>query len=250
GAPPHEFTVSFLDVGQGDAILFQDPGGATVLIDGGPGSSVTDRLKESGVDRLDAVILSHPHAAHLAGLEDVVNKYPVAAVYDAASPSSSPLYRDFLKQVQEKGIPYSALRKGRVLSFGELVMSVLSPGDSQKEDDMNANSVVIAARFRGLDILLPGDAEGNVLSVLDLPQVEVFKVGHHGSRDGLLKPVLDSIRPGVAVISCGAGNSYGHPAQDTLAKLKAAGAETYRLDTQGTVRVTLAGGNMEVQTER
>lgn len=250
GAPPQEFTVSILDVGQGDAILIQDPEGATILIDGGPGSSVTDRLQESGVTKLDAVILSHPHADHLAGLASVIDKYPVAAVYDAGSPSSSPLYRDFLKLIQEKGIAYSVLRQGRVLSFGELVMQVLSPGERQSEDDMNANSIVIAASFRGLDILCPGDAEGNVLAALDLPQVEVFKVGHHGSRDGQLKPVLDAIRPRVAVISAGTGNSYGHPAEDTLAKLKVAGAETYRTDTQGTVRVILAGGHMEVQTGR
>lgn len=249
GTPPSAFTVSVLDVGQGDAVLIQDPGGATVLIDGGPGSEVLDRLAESGVARLDAVILSHPHADHLAGLAPVLNKYPVDGVYDAATQSSSPLYRDFLKLVEGKGIPYSVLRQGREVKFGELTLSVYSPTDNQR-GDMNANSVVLVASYRGLDILCPGDAEGDILTALDIPPVEVYKVGHHGSKDSLLKPLLDRIRPQVAVVSVGEGNSYGHPADDTLSRLKASGAAVYRTDRQGTVRISLTDAGMEVRSER
>lgn len=248
--PPAAFTASVLDVGQGDAILLQEPGGATVLVDGGPGEAVTGLLAESGVSRLDAVILTHPHADHVAGLNDVLKEYEVGAVYDAAAPSTSSLYRDFLKLVEQKGIAYHVLRQGQTLSFGKLTLTAYNPGGQMRTDDVNANSVVLVATYDWLDILLPGDAESEVLNGLQLPPVEVYKVAHHGSRDDGLAELLARVRPDVAVISAGAGNSYGHPAPGTLAELQQAGVRVFRTDQQGTVRVMPAAGGVEVQTRR
>ncbi|MFA5801468.1 MAG: DNA internalization-related competence protein ComEC/Rec2 [Thermoleophilia bacterium] len=250
GAPPADYRVSFLDVGQGDAVLIQVPGGATILVDGGPGSKVNDRLAESGVERLDAVVLTHPHADHLAGLIPVLEKYPVDTIIDAAPASSSSMYRDFLKQVGSRNLPYIVARSGQVMDFGELKLKVLHPTDNMKADDANANSVVLLAGYRGLDILLSGDAEGDVLTTLDLPQVEVFKVPHHGSRDSSMKAVLEKLKPDVAVISVGDGNSYGHPAEDTMEKLRASGARIFRTDRQGTIRITLGEAGVGVSTDR
>jgi competence protein ComEC len=250
GAPPSNYTVSVLDVGQGDAVLLQVPGGATILVDGGPGSEVTDLLAQSGVEKLDAVILTHPHADHLAGLIPVIDKYPVDTVIDAAPASSSSMYRDFLKQVENRKLPYIVARRGQVLDFGELELKVLHPADTMKADDANANSVVLLAGYRGLDILLSGDAEGDVLTTLDIPQVEVFKVPHHGSRDSSMKAVLEKLKPQVAVISVGEGNSYGHPAQETLDRLRACGAKIFRTDRQGTIRISLGESSVEVHTDR
>ena len=250
GASPADYTVSVLDVGQGDAVLIQVPGGATVLVDGGPGSQVTDRLAENGVEKLDAVILTHPHADHLAGLIPVIEKYPVDTVIDAAPGSSSTMYRDFLKQVESRNLPYVVARRGQVMDFGELELKVLHPTDTMKADDTNANSVVLLAGYRGLDILLSGDAEGDVLTTLDLPQVEVFKVPHHGSKDSSMKAFLEKVKPEVAVISVGEGNSYGHPVEDTLDKLRASGAKIFRTDRQGTIRISLGESGVEVHTDR
>lgn len=250
GPPPDSYRVSFLDIGQGDATLIQVPPATAILIDGGPGAQVVDRLRERGVTRLDAVYLTHPHADHVAGLIDVLEQFPVGAVFDAAPPSSSDIYRDFLKLIEQKRIPYHVTRKGQTGDYGELHLDILSPGDDLKSDDLNADSLVILARYRGLDILIPGDAEGETLTGLDLPPAAVYKVPHHGSRDGSISRVLTRVRPGTAVISVGEGNTYGHPADSTLAALAKAGVRTYRTDRQGTVTVMLAGDAVEIATSR
>lgn len=246
--PPGTYTVSFLDVGQGDATLIQVPGGATVLVDGGPGSSVLDRLRESGVDRIDAMVLSHPHADHVAGLTLVLEKYDVGTVYDTAAPSTSPVYADFLRAIERKDIPYVPMRAGDRLDFGELALEAFSPGDELVPDDINANSLVLVASYGDMDVLLPGDAEGRILSALGLPEVEGLKVSHHGSSDDSLGQLLAALKPQVAVISVGTGNDYGHPAESTLDKLKDARVSSYRTDRDGTVRLSLADGRMVVTT--
>jgi competence protein ComEC len=250
GRPPDYFTVTFLDVGQGDATLIQDPGGATVLIDGGPGSDIVGQLKKRGVERIDAVILTHPHADHLKGLISVIDEFEVGRYFDAAPESSSPAYLELLKLMEKQRVPASTLRRGRTLTYGELRLEVLHPGDVMSEDDINANSVVLIASFRGLDILLPGDAEGKTLLPLDLEPVDVYKVGHHGSRDDYMEQVLAKIKPQVAVVSVGEGNSYGHPADSTLAKLQRAGVRVLRTDRQGSITLSLEAGSFLVETER
>lgn len=249
GTPPSTFTASFLDVGQGDATLLQDPDGATVLIDGGPGQDILALLRESGVERLDAVILTHPHADHLAGLDDVLSRYDVGVFYDSGQLGEGDTYTQLLRLLDDKGIEHQRLQRGQMLEFGALELSVYHPGDWLRPDDTNANSVVLVASYGELDILLPGDAEGDVLMTLDLPQVEVYKAPHHGSRDPYIGTVLNGVEPGCAVVSAGEGNEYGHPSEDTLSRLREAGAAIYRTDFQGTVRIS-SNGCDGVVTER
>lgn len=259
-SPPSAFTVSFLDVGQGDATLLQDPAGATILIDGGPGSEILPALEKSGVSNLDAVILTHPHADHFAGLDDVLARYDVAAFYDSGAAMPEPEgsgtmdggrdYDRLGEQLAEKNIERQTLRRGQKLSFGGLELSVYHPGDWLRPDDANANSIVIVASYEGLDILLPGDAEGEVLNTLDLPHVDVYKAPHHGSTDLYLEPLLSDIDPDCSVISVGKDNDYGHPSGSTIGSLGRAGATIFRTDNQGTVRITTAGGCEGAITER
>jgi competence protein ComEC len=257
GAPPSIYTVTFLDVGQGDAALLQlppsgeDPDGVAVLIDGGPpGADVVAKLRARGVKTIDAVFLSHPDADHLAGLNQVLEEFEVRQVYDPALPKASWMYRDFLALVERKKIPYAVARGGQSLTFGELSLEILAPPEPLPPGDINSMCVVLVAGYQGIDILFPGDAEGEALSALRLPEVEVLKFPHHGSSDAGTSRVLRQLKPQAAVISVGAGNHYGHPHQATLDALERAGIDALRTDQHGDIRLSGSAGAFQIGFER
>ena len=255
--PPSVYTVTFLDVGQGDAALLQlppsgeDPDGTAVLIDGGPPESdVVAKLHARGVGTLDAVLVSHPDADHLAGLNQVLEEFDVRQVYDPALPKASWLYRDFLALVEQRKIPYTVARAGQSLSLSELRLDILGPPEPLPPGDLNSVCMVLVASYEGIDILFPGDAEGEALGALKLPEVEVLKFPHHGSSDAGTSRLLRQLKPEAAVISVGAGNRYGHPHQATLDALERAGIEVLRTDQHGDIRLTGAAGAYQIGFER
>jgi competence protein ComEC len=244
------FTVTFLDVGQGDSILLQTPEGGAALVDGGPPQSgVVHRLRAAGVRSLDLVVLTHAQADHEGGLEQVFRELPVRLLLDGGG--HDPLHRRIVALARQHGSRVVAAQAGMVLRLGGLRFRVLWPErDAPAFGDPNRRAVVAIASHGRWDVFLPADAESDVTGALRLPEVDVLKVAHHGSADPGLAPLLARLQPEIAVIDVGAGNRFGHPDPGTLARLRAAIPTLLRTDLDGNVRLSLGSREARVTTDR
>ena len=254
GAATPPLTVTFFDVWQGDSEWIHTPGGKNILIDGGPpeaGLEVLARLREAGVKTLDLLVISHPHADHFGGLTVLVQALPVATVWDSGQPTSSRSYLALLQALdRQQTAKLEVARAGQALDLGDGVqLEVLAPADPLLKDthsDPNNNSVVIRMTYGQVSFLFTGDIEDDgVASVLEKAgprlQAQILKVPHHGSRYTTRDDFLDAVRPEVAIISSGRGNSYGHPHQEALQRLQAHKVQVLRTDERGSIRVSTDG---------
>lgn len=265
--PQGSIIIKMLDVGQGDAILIQTAE-QTVLIDT---SDVDERdklraqLAKAGVKKIDKVILTHPHADHIGGMAVLLGEgYEIGAIYDNGMPSTSKLYIDYRKQAKAKGIPHQALKAGDVLDFGGgAQFKVLSPEESlvqkgqQKgyKHDPNNESVVGRLTFGKFSMLFTGDAEKEAEGAIAAQfgselKSQVLKAPHHGSKTSSSAAYLRLVQPEVCVISCGAGNDYGHPHKETLKKYQALHAKVFETDKNGTITITSDGKGYDVKEEK
>lgn len=244
-APTHGLEVSVLDVGQGDAILFEPAGAPAVLIDGGPpGGGLPRLLEEAGVSRLGAAVVTHDQSDHAGGVEELLGSFPIERLVFAR------LGRDLLARAAAAGADPERVAAGRELRSGGLRLQVLWPpaelltGPAPGQDP-NQLALVIEARWRGFSMLLTADAEAEAVP-LDPGPIDVLKVAHHGSDDAGLGSLLDATRPRLAVISVGTDNPYGHPTAATLATLMQHGVPTLRTDEEGTVEILVEGRSITV----
>jgi beta-lactamase superfamily II metal-dependent hydrolase len=239
---PGAFSVHFIDVGQGDAILVE-AGDADILVDGGPsGSAVLSYLVGQNVPDIDLMVATHLHADHIGGLDEVLAQYDVREVWTNGATATSQTYHDFTAAVSAEGAVERQIRRGYSTQFGGVTLTALHPVDPLT-GDANGDSVVLRLSCGSVDVLLTGDAtansEANMLGDPSLNlDADVLKVGHHGSSTSTTDVFLDAVRPNDAIISVGAGNTYGHPTQATLDRLAAHGATVYRTDLNGTVVLT------------
>jgi competence protein ComEC len=250
-APPAGLRVTFLDVGQGDATLLQVPQGAMLVDQGPPEADVAGQLRRFGVRELSLLVLTHPQRDHVGGAADVLTSTRVHAVLDPRLASSAPEERTAIAAARERRVRVVTARAGLDYAIGKLRIRVLWPdGPGVPSEDPNLRAVVCLLSYGATDVLLGADAESPVLLPLRLPPVEVLKISHHGSADALLPALLEEIRPRVAVISVGEGNTYGHPTPETLAALDAApGLAVYRTDRDGAVTIESDGRRLSVATE-
>ena len=252
--PPDRLTVSFLDVGQGDATLIQHPSGGAVLFDGGPPEGrVVRRLRQAGVSRLSAVVATHASRDHHGGLTEVLRQIPTEVLLDGGDGTGDPAFRAVLAEAERLGVRRVPARAGQDLRVGGLSVRVLAPAPrppGPAPEDPNPRAVVAVVSAGAFDLFLSADAESPSLAALPLPDVEAMKVPHHGSNDPGLPGVLARLRPQVAAVEVGQGNGYGHPTAGTLAALRRAGARVQRTDEDGTVTLSVSGTGMEVETER
>jgi competence protein ComEC len=250
--PPRGLRMIFLDVGQGDSTLIEVPEGAILVDEGPPEADVAGQLRRLGVRRLAVLVLTHPSRDNIGGAEKVVRELEVGLVLEPALPFPNPFGRPALREARERRIPVVVTRAGRGLSLGRLRLRVLWPdGRASPADDPNNHATVLLASYGDVDALLPADAESNVVAGLNVPPVEIIKVGHHGSSDDGLPPLLERLRPSVAVISVGEDNDYGHPAPSTTAALaEPANLAVYRTDEDGRIVLESDGRRLSVRTER
>jgi competence protein ComEC len=243
--PASGLRIEVLDIGQGDAILFQPAGAPAVLVDGGPpGAGLEDELEDAGVDRLAAAVVTHDQSDHAGGIEELLGRFPIARLVYAR------LGAEPLALARAAGaVPVQAGAGGELRSGG-LRMQVLWPpaellGARLPSADPNRLSLVLLARWRGFSMLLAADAEAEAVS-LDPGPLDVLKVAHHGSDDAGLAALLERSAPRLGVISVGDGNPYGHPTAATLRTLAAHGIRTLRTDRGGDVVIEVDRGSIGV----
>jgi competence protein ComEC len=250
--PPTGLRITFLDVGQGDAILLQVPEGAILVDQGPPEANVAQQLRGLGVRRLVAVVLTHPQRDHIGGAETVIRRLAVDHVLDPRLAVSGPYERAALAAAAKRGVEVAETRAGDAFRLGRLRLRVLWPDRAgSPTEDPNLLPIVLLATYGEVDALLTADAETEVTARLLSRRVEILKVAHHGSADPGLESELRELRPAVAVISCGLGNDYGHPRASTLAVLRASpGLSLFRTDEDGQVVVESDGRRLSVRTAR
>jgi competence protein ComEC len=249
--------VHMIDVGQGDAIALRTPRARWILVDAGDRWRETDvgervvvpYLRRRGGD-IAAFILSHPHADHIGGAASVIRRMPVAFVWDGGYAQASPVYEGVLDAARDRRVAWRSARGSDVIDIDGVRLTVLSPdsADIAEAPDANAASVVVMAEYRGVRILLTGDAERDVEARLSARlgrnlRADVLKVGHHGSSTSTTAPLLDAVAPRLALVSVGTGNRYGHPNTEVMDALRSRGVAVLRTDDVGTIVVSVDGGD-------
>ncbi|MBK6421629.1 MAG: DNA internalization-related competence protein ComEC/Rec2 [Gemmatimonadetes bacterium] len=248
----------FLDVGQGDAALLRTPHGQWILIDAGPRTERSDAgrrvvapfLARHRAGGLALAVVSHAHADHLGGLPAVLDRFPVRQVLEPAELVADSLYVGLLDQLEAAGVPWQAARDGMRFEIDSVRFSLLHPDPAWQEwqADLNEDSAILLVEYGGFRALFPGDA-GLVAEARlagRVGRVDVLKLGHHGSRSASGDAWLSELAPRVAIISSGAGNRYGHPHPEVLARLARHGIGGWRTDQSGTIRVTTDGRSLTI----
>lgn len=231
--------VHFIDVGQADSILLECDD-KYALVDGGndaDSQSILAYLARQGIAKLDLVVATHPHEDHIGGLADIINFVPVDAVWSSPIPNNTNTVRNFLKSVSNRGLELQHPAVGQSFQLGTATITVIGP--VKEYDDLNNLSLVLMVQHGGKRFLLTGDmereAENDLIeSGADL-KADVLKVGHHGSESSTGYRFLREVMPTYAAISCGKDNSYGHPHEDPLSRLRDAEVTVFRTDEQSTI---------------
>lgn len=236
---PDVMEVHFIDVGQGDSTLIKC-GGQTLLIDAATadkGTAIQNYLTKQGVEKLDYLILTHPDSDHIGAAAVIITKFEIGQVFVSNFEKDNSTYRKMIQALDDKRLKAEVPKVGSTFTLGSAVCTVLAP--NRTYDDPNDASVALLVQNGENRFLFTGDAqeeaeEDILANGLDL-KADVYKAGHHGSRTSSCEELLDAVEPEFAVISCGEGNSYGHPHAQVLNSLRARDIKVYRTDEQGSL---------------
>lgn len=243
--PPPSLEIRFINVGQGDAILIRRDD-TTALVDGGPRNAhIEDYLDDLRLDDIDVLVATHPHADHIGGLIEILDRYKVNEIWVNGADADTETYAGFAAalttEVQE-GAVNQIVNRGYSAQMDGLNLQVLNPTNALS-GDANEDLLVLRLTCGSFEVLLMGDAtsesERSMLADARLHlDADVLKVGHHGSRFSSSASFLNAVTPEVAVIMVGASNAYDHPHEEALDRLAAVGATIYRTDEEGTITIT------------
>jgi competence protein ComEC len=261
--PDGKLHVSFLDVGQGDAILIQTPNGQDILIDGGPDpQKINLELSEKLPfwDRtIDLMVCTQPHADHVTGLVEVIQRYKVKQALDPGVSYNSSIYREWCSLVEDKGIECNIVRAGQQVDLGNgIEIVVLNPPERLWEgttDDIDSNGVVLRLSWGRVSFLFTADigeeVEFEFMGQRTDLKSTILKIAHHGSRTSTTPQFLAAVDPEVAVISVGLDNPFGHPNPEVVERLSDRLGEdnVYRTDEDGTIEFITDGETLWVKSD-
>lgn len=247
----NEIVIHFIDVGQGDSI-FIDYGEYDILIDAGEnscGSNVANYLKSLNVDDIEIMVATHEHSDHIGGLDDVLVAFEVEKVIDSGESYDTKTYKDYMNAVESESDCELLYDEDMTFDLGDgIEFKVIELGDDYS--NTNDNSVITMLSYDDVEILFTGDLESDVedANLNKFSDIDILKVGHHGSNTATSDKFLNVTKPEYAVISCGVDNKYDHPHTETLEKLQKANVEVFRTDKQGTIICTTDGKNISWNT--
>ena len=242
----HDASLHFIDTGNSDAILIQQ-GEVAALIDGGDNDDealVADYIKAQGITRLEYVIATHPDADHIGGLDAVISQLEVGKVLVGNGKATTKTYTDFIEAIMDKGLSPSVPLLYSEFPLGEATLKIVSVAN---EKDPNNCSLVILYTYGQNKVLFMGDADQSIEKSLDIKQigdVDLIKVGHHGSKTSSNFDFMKAISPEYAVITCGTSNKYGHPNKETIETLEKLNIAIYRTDERGDIVLNLTDEEM------
>lgn len=240
-----DVSVHFLDIGQGDSIFVELPNGECMLIDAGvanKGEFIESYISESGYNKIDYLVATHPHADHIGSMAYIVSNMDIGQVYMPNVSTTTKTYEKLLEAIQQKGLKIKSAKAGmNIVEESDLSVDILAPVKID-EDELNNCSIIIKITYGYDSYLFIGDAEKEELDTVSSDMsADVLKVGHHGSRTSTTEKFLEQVNPKYAVISCGADNDYGHPHKETIDLLEMLDVKYYRTDIEGTITITSDG---------
>ncbi len=249
------FSVTCLDIGQGDCVIIRTPENRTFLIDSGSTNKnniaryqLLPYLKSQRISHIDAIFVTHTDADHISGIDTLLEYIQQGLTEVTAEALILPDWADppgqwteLAEKAEKAGLQVGRASQGSVFSAHGLTFRILSPGAGTRVSDVNDDGTVLLAEYGGFKGLFPGDissaAENKLLQEGLLCDIDYLKVPHHGSRYSSSAGFLEALSPEIAVISCSETNTYGHPAPEAVKRLRSAGCVVYYTMKSGAVTV-------------